>query len=78
MDARHPGAHPPGGTGPAVGWPLVRLWQRRASPEGAAWSLVFLAAAEEAASITGQYFESKAHPKRPPRLPWTSATRSAR
>jgi NAD(P)-dependent dehydrogenase (short-subunit alcohol dehydrogenase family) len=46
-------------------WPLVRLLQRRASPEAAARSSVFLAAAEEAASITGQYFESKAQPKRP-------------
>jgi NAD(P)-dependent dehydrogenase (short-subunit alcohol dehydrogenase family) len=46
-------------------WPLVRLLQRRASPEAAARSSVFLAAAEEAASITGQYFVSKAQPKRP-------------
>jgi NAD(P)-dependent dehydrogenase (short-subunit alcohol dehydrogenase family) len=46
-------------------WPLVRLLQRRASPETAARSSVFLAAAEEAASVTGQYFESKAQPKRP-------------
>jgi NAD(P)-dependent dehydrogenase (short-subunit alcohol dehydrogenase family) len=46
-------------------WPLVRLLQRRASPEAAATSSVFLAAAEEAASVTGQYFESKAQPKRP-------------
>jgi NAD(P)-dependent dehydrogenase (short-subunit alcohol dehydrogenase family) len=46
-------------------WPLVRLVQRRASPEAAARSPVFLAAAEEAASVNGQYFESKAQPKRP-------------
>jgi NAD(P)-dependent dehydrogenase (short-subunit alcohol dehydrogenase family) len=46
-------------------WPLVRLLQRRASPEAAARSSVFLAAAEEAASVTGQYLESKAQPKRP-------------
>jgi NAD(P)-dependent dehydrogenase (short-subunit alcohol dehydrogenase family) len=46
-------------------WPLVRLLQRRASPEAAARSSVFLAAAEEAASVTGQYFESKAQPRRP-------------
>jgi NAD(P)-dependent dehydrogenase (short-subunit alcohol dehydrogenase family) len=46
-------------------WPLVRLLQRRASAEAAARSSVFLAAAKQAADITGQYFESKAQPKRP-------------
>jgi NAD(P)-dependent dehydrogenase (short-subunit alcohol dehydrogenase family) len=46
-------------------WPLVRLLQRRASPEAAARSSVFLAAAEQAGGVTGQYFESKAQPKRP-------------
>ncbi len=45
-------------------WPLVRLLQRRASAEAAARSSVFLAA-EAAAGVTGQYFESKAQPKRP-------------
>jgi NAD(P)-dependent dehydrogenase (short-subunit alcohol dehydrogenase family) len=49
-------------------WPLVRLMQRRASPEAAARSSIFLAAAEQAASITGRYFESKAQPKRPSAL----------
>ena len=46
-------------------WPLVRLLQRRASPEAAARSSVFLAAAAEAASVTGRYVESKAQPTRP-------------
>jgi NAD(P)-dependent dehydrogenase (short-subunit alcohol dehydrogenase family) len=49
-------------------WPLVRPLQRRASAEHAARSSVFLAAAEEAADITGQYFESRAQPKRPSTL----------
>ena len=48
--------------------PLVRWVQRRASAEAAARSSVFLASAEEAAAITGRYFESKAQPKRPSRL----------
>lgn len=49
-------------------WPLVRWVQRRASPEAAARSPVFLASAEETAAITGQYFESKGQPKRPSAL----------
>lgn len=46
-------------------WPLVRLLQRRASPMSAARSSVFLASSAAAASITGQFFESNAGPKRP-------------
>jgi NAD(P)-dependent dehydrogenase (short-subunit alcohol dehydrogenase family) len=46
-------------------WPLVRLLQRRASPASAARSPVFLASSEAAGSITGQFFESNARPKRP-------------
>ena len=49
-------------------WPLVRLLQRRASAEAAARSSVFLATSEEAAGITGQYFESRSRPKRPSAL----------
>jgi NAD(P)-dependent dehydrogenase (short-subunit alcohol dehydrogenase family) len=49
-------------------WPLVRWLQRRASAEAAARSSVFLASAEEAAAITGRYFESKAQPRRPSAL----------
>lgn len=49
-------------------WPLVRWLQRRASAEAAARSSVFLASAEQAAAITGRYFESKAQPKRPSAL----------
>jgi hypothetical protein len=49
-------------------WPLIRWLQRRASPEAAATSSVFLATSEEAAGITGQYFESKAQAKRPSEL----------
>jgi hypothetical protein len=44
------------------------LLQRRASAAAAARSSVFLAAAEEAAGIAGQYFESRAEPKRPSAL----------
>lgn len=46
-------------------WPLVWLLQRRASPAAAARSSVFLAASEAAGSITGQFLESNAKPKRP-------------
>jgi len=49
-------------------WPLVRWLQRRASAEAASRSSVFLASSEEAAAVTGQYFESKAQPKRPSAL----------
>jgi retinol dehydrogenase-14 len=46
-------------------WPLVRLMQRRASPEAAAESSVYLASSEEASSVSGAYFESNAKPRRP-------------
>jgi NAD(P)-dependent dehydrogenase (short-subunit alcohol dehydrogenase family) len=46
-------------------WPLVRLMQRRASPEAAAKSSVYLASSEEVLSVSGSYFESNAKPKRP-------------
>lgn len=46
-------------------WPLVRSMQRRASPASAARSSIFLASSEAAGSITGQFFESNAKPKRP-------------
>jgi NAD(P)-dependent dehydrogenase (short-subunit alcohol dehydrogenase family) len=49
-------------------WPLVRLMQRRASPEAAARSSIYLASAQQAAGITGQYFESRAQAKRPSAL----------
>jgi hypothetical protein len=44
--------------------PAGRLLQHRASAEAAARSSVFLAAGEEAAGITGRYFQSRAQPKR--------------
>jgi hypothetical protein len=46
-------------------WPLVRWLQRRASAEVASRSSVFLASSEQAATVTGQYFESKAQQARP-------------
>jgi NAD(P)-dependent dehydrogenase (short-subunit alcohol dehydrogenase family) len=49
-------------------WPLVRLVQRRASPEAAAKSSVYLASSEEASRVSGSYFESNAKPKRPSEL----------
>ncbi|HEX6270546.1 MAG TPA: SDR family NAD(P)-dependent oxidoreductase [Anaerolineales bacterium] len=44
-------------------WPIFRIIQRTSSPEKAARTSVFLASAPEAASITGQYFESSTRPK---------------
>jgi retinol dehydrogenase-14 len=49
-------------------WPVVRWFQRRASAEAASRSSVFLASSEEAAAVTGRYFESKAQPERPSAL----------
>jgi NAD(P)-dependent dehydrogenase (short-subunit alcohol dehydrogenase family) len=39
-------------------WPLVRLVQRSASPEKAAYSSILLASSLDAAGIGGKYFES--------------------
>lgn len=47
-------------------WPILRLLQRRGSPEKAARTAIFLASSPEAANITGQYFESSTHPKQVP------------
>ena len=49
-------------------WPVVRWFQRRASAEAASRSSVFLASSEEAAAVTGRYFESKTQPERPSAL----------
>jgi len=49
-------------------WPLVRLVQRRSSAEKASGSSVFLASSEEAARISGAYFESNAEPGQPSAL----------
>ncbi|HET7088936.1 MAG TPA: SDR family NAD(P)-dependent oxidoreductase [Anaerolineae bacterium] len=49
-------------------WPLVRWIQRRASAEAASRSSVFLASSDDAASVSGMYFESDAKPKRPSAL----------
>lgn len=43
-------------------WPILRLLQRSGSPEKAARTSVFLASAQEAEKITGQYFESSTRP----------------
>ena len=40
-------------------WPLVRLFQRRASAEAAGRRPVFLATATEAGGVTGRYFDEK-------------------
>ena len=49
-------------------WPVVRLMQRRASAEAASKSSVFLASSEDAANVSGAYFESNAEPGRPSKL----------
>ena len=47
-------------------WPILRLLQRSGSPEKAARTSIFLASSTEAASVTGQYFESSTQPKQLP------------
>jgi NAD(P)-dependent dehydrogenase (short-subunit alcohol dehydrogenase family) len=47
-------------------WPIARWIQRRGSAEKAAWSSIYLASADEAAAISGRYFESDIRPKRLP------------
>ena len=49
-------------------WPVVRLMQRRASAEAASKFSVFLASSEDAANVSGAYFESNAEPGRPSKL----------
>jgi len=49
-------------------WPLVRWIQRRASPEKASRSCVFLASSDEGANVSGKYFESHAKASRPSAL----------
>jgi retinol dehydrogenase 14 len=46
-------------------WPVLRLLQRRGSPEQAARSSIFLASAPEAASMTGTYMGSNVRPADP-------------
>jgi NAD(P)-dependent dehydrogenase (short-subunit alcohol dehydrogenase family) len=45
-------------------WPLVRLVQRRRSPEKAGQQVAFLASSPQVSGYTGQYFEGKPTPKR--------------
>jgi NAD(P)-dependent dehydrogenase (short-subunit alcohol dehydrogenase family) len=45
-------------------WPLVRLVQRRRSPEKAGRRVAFLASSPRVSGYTGQYFEGKPTPKR--------------
>jgi NAD(P)-dependent dehydrogenase (short-subunit alcohol dehydrogenase family) len=45
-------------------WPLLRLLQRRRSPEKAGQRVAFLASSPQVSSYTGQYFEGKPTPKR--------------
>jgi NAD(P)-dependent dehydrogenase (short-subunit alcohol dehydrogenase family) len=45
-------------------WPLVRLLQRRRSPEKAGQRVAFLAWSPRVSGYTGQYFEGKPTPKR--------------
>jgi NAD(P)-dependent dehydrogenase (short-subunit alcohol dehydrogenase family) len=45
-------------------WPLVRLVQRRRSPEKAGQRVAFLASSPQVSGYTGQYFEGKPTPKR--------------
>jgi NAD(P)-dependent dehydrogenase (short-subunit alcohol dehydrogenase family) len=47
-------------------WPLVRLLQRRRSPEKAGQRVAFLASSPQVSGYTGQYFEGKPTPKRLP------------
>jgi hypothetical protein len=49
----------------ALGWPLLRLYQRRGSPAKAAQASIFLASAPEAGSLNGAYVGSDARPSRP-------------
>jgi hypothetical protein len=42
-------------------WPIVRFFQRRASPESAAQTPIWLAADAAVASLSGRSFESKRH-----------------
>jgi NAD(P)-dependent dehydrogenase (short-subunit alcohol dehydrogenase family) len=44
-------------------WPLVRLVQRRRSPEKAGQRVAFLASSPQVSGYTGQYFEGKPTPK---------------
>jgi hypothetical protein len=44
-------------------WPLLRLLQRRGSPEKAGQSVAFLASSPQVNGYTGQYFEGKPTPK---------------
>ena len=46
-------------------WPLVRWMRSRATAESASRSPVFLASSEEAANVTGRYFESNVKEARP-------------
>jgi NAD(P)-dependent dehydrogenase (short-subunit alcohol dehydrogenase family) len=46
-------------------WPLLRVLQRRGSPEQAARSSIFLASAPAAASMTGKYLDSNVRPATP-------------
>jgi NAD(P)-dependent dehydrogenase (short-subunit alcohol dehydrogenase family) len=46
-------------------WPLLRLYQRRGSPEKAARSSIFLASALEGGTMTGRYLEPDARPGKP-------------
>jgi len=47
-----------------LAWPIIRLLQRRGSPDKAARRVAFLAASPEADSYTGAYFERPPRPKR--------------
>jgi NAD(P)-dependent dehydrogenase (short-subunit alcohol dehydrogenase family) len=44
-------------------WPLLRLLQRRGSPEKAGQRVAFLASSPQVSGYTGQYFEGKPTPK---------------
>jgi hypothetical protein len=44
-------------------WPLLRLLQRRGSPEKAGQSVAFLASSPQVNGYTGQCFEGKPTPK---------------
>lgn len=49
-------------------WPLVRGVQKRASPDKASRSIVFLASAQEAREISGAYFDEMTRKELPARL----------
>ena len=46
-----------------LAWPLVRLVQRRRSPDKAGQRVAFLASSPQVSRYTGQYFEGKPTPK---------------